>query len=180
MGRDKASIPLVPAPDPGPTLASRSASLLAEVCPVAFEVGPGHTPLPAIEESPPGAGPLAALVSGWQALSSQGWAGPVLVVATDMPHLTVAMLQWLADRPGSRSVVPVSGGRVQPLCARYSPDDMAAARELVARGERAMMAFVDGLDADLPDEHEWVAAAGGSGVLDDVDTPADLRRMTGL
>lgn len=178
MGRDKAAI-RVQADPSGLTLASRAAGLLSEVCAAAVEVGPGHTPLPRVVESSPGQGPLYGVVAGWRALGEGGWKGPVLVVATDLPNLTGGMLGWLAGQPGDGSVVPVAHGRVQPLCARYSPADLDTAARLVAGGDRAMTALLSSIDACLAPEESWAPAAGGVAVLLDVDTPEDLRRVTG-
>ncbi len=176
MGRDKADIPW-----PGPessTLAARTAALLASVCPVAVEVGPGHTALPRAIEGQPGAGPLPAAVAGFEHLAGGGWAGPVLLVATDLPRLTVGLLRWLAGHPGDGSVVPLSGGRVQPLCARYSPADMRVAARLVADGQRAMNRLLDAIDATLVPEELWSGPAGGADCIVDADTPRDLRRLS--
>lgn len=178
MGRDKASIP-IDAAGTGLTLATRTAVLLLEVCDPTLEVGPGHSGLQAVQESRPGQGPLVALVAGWRELAAGGWEGPVLVVSTDLPKLTVGMLEWLAGHAGSRSVVPVVHGRVQPLCARYSPADLHTAERLVAGGARAMTALLEATDPELEPERSWATAAGGDSVLEDVDTPGDLRRVTG-
>lgn len=185
MGRDKASLRLDGAPAgalpgaEGLTLAERTASMLTAVCSPAIEVGRGHTGLRAVQEDPPGAGPLASIVAGSTALRDGGWSGPVVVVATDLPALSVSMIAWLADRGGTRSVVPVAAGRVQPLCARYSPADLAVAAGLVASGRRAMTALLEATDPDLVPEKTWAPAVGGSGVLADADTPEELQRITG-
>ncbi|MDE3206777.1 MAG: molybdenum cofactor guanylyltransferase [Acidobacteriota bacterium] len=177
MGRDKAAIAW---PDPdSPTLAVRTATLLTAVCPTAVEVGPGHTELARVREAVPGGGPLAALVAGWRGLVAAGWTDPVLVVATDLPLLSEGLLRWLADFPDQRSVVPLAGGRVQPLCARYSPADLDLAARLLARGRRALLSLVEDLDAAHPDEAVWAAPAGHPAALDDADTPGDLTRMAG-
>ena len=174
MGRDKASLRVAGA---GLTLARRTASILSSVCFPALEVGPGHTELAAVSETPPGEGPLVAVASGWAALTAGGWHGPVVVVATDLPRLTAPMVAWLAESPRSGSVVPVVAGRVQPLCARYSPTDLDTATALVASGRRAMTALLDEIRPQLVGETEWAPLVGGPGVLADVDTPDDLRRM---
>jgi molybdopterin-guanine dinucleotide biosynthesis protein A len=179
MGTDKAAIRLSDDPEKtGPTLAARTAGLLLMACSPVIEVGPARSSLPAVMESPAGAGPLAAMVAGWEALLLAGWDGPVLVVATDLPRLTASMLMWLADHPASRSVVPVAEGRVQPLCARYSAPDMALAARLVQGGARSMRALLDATNPILASEELWAPQAGGSLVLADVDTPEDLDRMT--
>ena len=194
MGRDKASLrpAACPAAPPAPsaavpaaavpadcTLAERTARILSSVCSPSVEVGPGRAGLPAVREHPEGAGPLAALVAGWAALRAGGWPGPVIVVATDLPALTPAMISWLAERTVDRSVVPVAAGRVQPLCARYSPSDLDVAAGLVAGGQRAMTALLTAIDPELVPEDVWAPAVGGRDVLADADTPEDLDRIMG-
>jgi molybdopterin-guanine dinucleotide biosynthesis protein A len=119
------------------------------------------------------------MVDGWEHLDGVGWDGPVLVVATDLPLLTAGFLEWLANRDGPGSVVPLAAGRVQPLCARYSPADMRTARRLVASGERAMTTFVRSIDATLAPETDWSGPAGGDHVIRDADTPQELGRRAG-
>lgn len=177
MGRDKATI-AVAAGSPT-TLAQRSAGLLRFLGGPLVEVGPGRSGLPAVQEDPPGGGPLAAVAAGWQALRDLGWHGPVLVVATDLPLLSPGLLEWLAGHPAARTVVPVAGDRVQPLCARYRFSDLGRAADLVASGRRAMSDLLAAVDPVLIPEEEWAGPAGGAAALEDVDTPADLRRLMG-
>ena len=89
-----------------------------DVCAPVVEVGPGYTGLQCVDEDPPGRGPLAALVVG--AATVPG-AGPVLLLACDLPFVTEALLRRLASWDGDGTVVPVDrDGFVQPVCARYS------------------------------------------------------------
>ena len=148
----------------GETLANRAARLLQVVCDPVVEIGPGYTALTRVPEDPPGRGPLAALVAGADAL---GCAGPVVLLACDLPFVTEALLARLAGWPGSDSVVPVDrDGVLQPVCARYSPDALDHARELLGAGERSFRALLRGPGVtrlDDVDERELV----------DVDTPAE-------
>lgn len=182
MGRNKAELVLSDgrrrSTDPnrselpgGLTLAERTAGLLAAATTIAIEVGPGFSRLPHVCESPPGSGPLAAVVAGWAELVRLGHAGPVLVVATDLPRLTSGMLDWLARFRSGRSVVPVARGHFQPLCARYEPGDLVLATRLVAEGRRAMSDLVEAVDAVLAPEETWSEFAGDPLCLDDLDTP---------
>lgn len=175
MGRDKASIPVGPG---RLTLAERTARLLGAVTTPVVEVGPGRSGGWAVREDPPGGGPLAAAVAGWTALAATGWDGPVLLVATDLPRLSTGLLHFLAGHPGERAVVPLAGDRVQPLCARYRPPDLDLAVRLVASGRRAMSDLLEVLDPVLIPESLWRVPAGDPAALDDVDTPADLDRVT--
>lgn len=84
---------------------------------------------------------------------------PVLVVAGDLPLLTVAVLRALVDcdLEGSPAVIASAGGRLQPLCAVYAP---AAARLLSPAVESSvrMTEAVEALGArivELPDERPF-------------------------
>ena len=110
MGRDKASIVLAD----GRTCAQTVAARLAEVADPLLEIGPGTSGLTAVPDDCPGAGPLAALATGWAALVSSGHSGPVLVLACDLPRVTVPLLELLARAAGDGAVVPVVGERPNP------------------------------------------------------------------
>lgn len=149
MGRDKAVLFSV-------TLSER----LAEACGRAFEVGPGWTSLPAVAD--PGEGPLAALAAAAPMVDG----ADVVLLACDMPSVSVELLRELASASGT--VVPVVGGRVQPLCARYAADDVQRAPGVVSAGGRAMRALLDGAEV------HWADDLGRPSEFVDVDTPEDL------
>jgi molybdopterin-guanine dinucleotide biosynthesis protein A len=152
----------------GEPLGRRAARLLVDVCDSVLEVGPGYTTLPAVVEDEPGAGPLAALVAGSDALGSRG---PVILLACDYPFVTAAFLAELAHWPGPGTVVPLDrDGVLQPACARYSAAALARARAALRAGERSLRAVLD-------DERDVTRFAPEDlRVLVDVDTPEDAER----
>jgi molybdopterin-guanine dinucleotide biosynthesis protein A len=166
MGRDKATLVI-----DGEPLARRLAALLAAVTRPALEVGPGSSGL-ATADPDPREGPLAAIAAGWRSLGKLGHCGPVLVIATDLPRLTIEVLGWLAGRSETVSVVPVVQGRPQSLCARWCRADLDRAVELVGRGERAVHAALGPGTAFL-DEGAWGYVAPAL-AFQDVDRPEDL------
>lgn len=187
MGRDKASLEV-----DGRPMAGSVAESLRQVAATALEVGPGRSGLAHVVERSPGAGPLGAVAAGWLELQRvTGQRRAVLVLACDLPDLTVEVLRWLAayscppasGRKGAGgeealdcSVVPMVGGRAQPLCARWSPWDLDRAAARFAVGERSLReAF--GPDASFPAENEWSAVTSAQAFAD-LDTPSDLRRRT--
>lgn len=171
MGRDKATLVF-----DGEPLARRTAALLRRRADPVLEVGPGFTDLPHVLEEPPGSGPLAAMAAGGAALGARHHQGPVLVVGTDLPRLGDAFLRTLAEYPAPAaeySVVPRdAAGRPQPVCARYSPDALLRAQELVAGGHRSVMALLERVPVT------WLDTAEGEAALFDVDTPEDLEIAT--
>jgi len=170
MGRDKASLQVG-----GVSFARRGGEVLVAATGPVVEVGPGASGLPAVMETPPGSGPLAAVVAGWRHLVEQaGEKRPAVVLACDLPDVPPGLLAWLVAQPGNCSVVPVVDGRRQPLCARWSVTDLERAGAQLATGERSLRA-VFGPDAELVVEDAWQDVAS-PGELMDVDTPEDLVR----
>jgi molybdopterin-guanine dinucleotide biosynthesis protein A len=176
LGQDKAALVLAGTTE---SLAGRTARLLVSVAQPALEIGPGYSGLPSVVEDPPGTGPLVAVAAGAARLRALGWAGPAIVVATDLPRLNPGFLVWLARYPSSRSVIPVIDGVPQTLCARYAPADLDLAVDLAATGRRALRDLLDRIDALLAGPSLWEAAAGNADALRDLDTPADLARLEG-
>jgi molybdopterin-guanine dinucleotide biosynthesis protein A len=171
LGIDKASLVL-----DGETLAVRAARMLASVCDAVVEVGPGYTDQPHVVERPRGAGPLAAITAGAAALAQRGRHGPVLVLAVDLPRVDAPLLRLLHDWPGTDSAVPEVGGRLQPVCARYSGEALRAAASLVDAGVRALHALLDIIEYDTVPESAWRAVAPAD-AFDDVDTREDAQRL---
>jgi molybdopterin-guanine dinucleotide biosynthesis protein A len=172
MGRDKAA--LVLGAD-GRTLAQRLGAVLAAVCEPVVEVGPGTSGLPGVADDWPGAGPLAACVSGWRALGRNP-TDPVTVIAVDLPAMTAPALAVVAHHPGTGSVVPVIDHRPQPLAARWSAAALGLAEALVEAGHRAMVELLERVPWTALREPAF-AAVGGAAVFADVDTPEDLTRL---
>jgi molybdopterin-guanine dinucleotide biosynthesis protein A len=132
------------------------------VCDPVLEVGPGVTDLRSVRESPRGSGPLAGLLAAYDALETDG---SVLLLACDLPFVTDAVLRMLVEHPATGSVVPIVDGQGQYACARWSAAAVAA-----ARGGTALR------DLMRADDVTTVAVEDGR-LLEDVDTPDDLRRL---
>jgi molybdenum cofactor guanylyltransferase len=175
MGSDKALLEV-----DGQRFVDRAAAALRAVADPALEVGPGWSGLPAVQEDPPGSGPLAAVATGAMALRAGGHDGPVIVLAVDMPFVTVELLRLLADRPGPATAVPRAGGHPQVLCARYGPEALAAVDRLLAAGGVSLRKLVEAMDGrgevGWIEPEEWRPVARPE-ALADVDTPDDLRRL---
>ncbi len=168
MGVDKATLLVGGVP-----LAWRVARALAAVGGPVVEVGPGAVPwLPVAREEPPGGGPLAGLVAGWSWLAAIGVEGPVVVAACDLPRLSTRTVRWLLERPGSGSVVPVLGGRPQPLCARWSGPALARAALALAAGERSLRPLLRDPETTLVPVDDWPEEERVE--LVDADRPEDL------
>jgi molybdopterin-guanine dinucleotide biosynthesis protein A len=171
MGFDKALVEIDGVPS-----AVRLAAVLREVASPVLEVGPGRSGLTAIAEQPPGCGPLVAAGAALKALRAVGHAGPVLLLGCDLAFVTAGDLVRLAGWPGAASVVPMVEGRPQPLCARWSPEDLDAASVLVQAGERSMKALLRRPGIVFVDDERWPTGPAQH-VFADFDTPSDLAAL---
>ncbi len=98
-----------------------------------------------VADAVPGAGPLAGLEAGLRACRTP-W---LLVVACDMPFLTVAALETLIRRcaPGVAAIVgETADGRMQPLCACYHRSVLPVVEAHLRTGRRAMWDLVEHID----------------------------------
>jgi molybdenum cofactor guanylyltransferase len=176
MGFDKALMLVDGAPN-----AARLAIALRTAAAPTCEVGPGVSGLPAIQETPRGAGPLVAICAGARHLRSLGHDGPVEVLACDLPFMTSEVISELCAWPARGSVVPVVAGHPQPLCARWSQTDLLAGETLVRAGQRSMKALLARPGITFPTEGEWAEARkAGVNILrsfSDADSPADLTAL---
>lgn len=166
MGFDKSRIVV-----DGEALAARVARVIGEVCDPVLEVGPGVSGLPAVREDPPGAGPLAALLAGADALG----AVPLLLLAVDLPFVDAGLLRMIAGFAGDGAVVPVVGGRPQYVCARYGAAAIDEARVRYGSGERSLRWIADSAGTVMIGEERWREAASERAFAD-LDTPGDLDR----
>ena len=157
------------------TLARRSAHLLRLVTDAAVEVGPGYSGLHATREDPAGEGPLAAIAAGRHLLRESGHEGAALVLACDLPLVSLALLKFLAEYDAPGTVLPVVDGRAQPLCAKWGAVDLDQAGALVASGVHSLRHLVDQPDVTLLDESAWGHVATAT-TFADVDRPEDLAR----
>jgi len=167
MGFDKTVVEVGGVPN-----ARRLAAVLRQVAGPLVEVGPGRSGLTAVSEHPPGQGPLVAACAAREVLQAAGHSGPILLLASDLPFMTAEVLTVIVTWPGSASVVPRVDGLAQPLCARWSAADLAAAAVLVAEGERSMRLLVRRPGVVFVDQEEWPES-----VARHADTLDDLARL---
>lgn len=175
MGSDKAALVLGDAP-----LATRLARLLTALCDEVLLVG--GTP-------PPGApgrvvadpeGPRCAL-RGLVAALAAARGERVLVVATDLPLVTPALLRALAAPGEAEAIVPRPGPKPQPLCAVYRRAPVLAhARERLAQGQLPLRGLLDALRVEWIEGERLHALDPAGTALLNVNTPEDLDRARAL
>lgn len=113
MGRDKASLTVG-----GVATATRVARLLTELFEDVLLVGgdpPADAPGRRVPDPPGPPCPLRGIVAALGAAEAER----VLIVATDLPLVTPALLLGILAWPRAEVVVPRPGGVAQPLCALY-------------------------------------------------------------
>ena len=108
--------------------------------------------------------PLAGVVHALRCARGQ----PVVVVAGDMPFVTRGLVAALARERsrGAAAVVPLAGGRLQPLCARYEPRALGALAgcDLAAPVSDAVGALAPRI-LEWPDEEPFFTVNGPEDIL---------------
>lgn len=181
MGRDKAAIEFE-----GATLLQRTVDAVGAVAGEMILVrAPGQVlpaittvlPMTTVEDAIAGEGPLFGMATGLGAATGE-WC---LIVGVDMPFLQPSLLGLLVERlgaahaaSGARWVVPVAGGRPQPLCSAITRDALPVLRTHLEAGDRAPMAVAADLRLVRIDELDWRSADPRGLSFVDVDTPAAL------
>ncbi len=138
----------------------------------AVVVAKSRSTLPALEapvwiEAPGPSHPLSGIVAAIRRSRR-----PVLAVGCDMPFLSGELLSWLAGLPG-RLVVPITGGRLQPLLARYDASLEASLTRALDR-EAPIHRALAKLDGRLVTEEEIERFGSPRRLLFNVNTPDDL------
>ena len=142
-----------------------------------FEIGRGYSYLDNIVEPDIGQGPLGAIVFGFKYLNKLGYVGPIMVLSCDLPFIDYRALNFINLSSKDKSVIPVIGGTKQPLCAKWSIDDLSFGSELYANKERSLKWFPITEGVLLNDNSVW-EQFGGSINFKDVDTVEDMKYIS--
>jgi molybdopterin-guanine dinucleotide biosynthesis protein A len=130
--------------------------------------------LPVIPDPVRDQGPLAGILAVIEAAS----APRIVVVACDMPYLTAASLAMIAaPEVDADVVVPVVGGRPEPLFARYSRACAAPIRARLASGERKIARFFDDVRVVTLEEPALRSVDAALRFLANCNTPEDLQTV---
>ncbi len=155
---------------------------LRDVCrPIVVVASPEHA-LPnlphdvaILRDRDPFAGPLTALAQVLATLPQS--VSAAFVTGCDTPFLGSKVIAFLAKTRGtSQAAIPTVEGQHHPLCAVYDRQVASLAADLVARGERRMMALVESLD-----DVAWIDEAALRGIdptlacLENLNTPAEYQ-----
>jgi molybdopterin-guanine dinucleotide biosynthesis protein A len=171
MGRDKAFLEVG-----GQPLAVRALRVLDEVCEdVVVASGDGRRLAalgrPQVADVVGDAGPLAGIVAGLEGCRHDLAA----VLAVDLVRASAAVLELLAGAwGGEAAVVPVVGGRAQPLHAVWARSAAPALRKLLDAGERSAGAAAMALGGQAVGPEVWGRADPGGRFATNLNEPADL------
>lgn len=132
----------------------------------------GDLGLPIVADEVRGQGPLAGILAALGGARAER----VVVVACDMPYLTVDALALVAAPSAPEDVVvPVVGGRPEPLCARYSRACTPPIRALLARGERKVARLFEHVSVRTLDEATLRSLDPELRFLENWNRPEDVR-----
>ena len=125
----------------------------------------------------PGEGPLGGIATALaDAASSQPRSEWALILSCDMPFLTVAWLQFLADcaaKSSANAIVPRSENGLEPLCACWS---IATARKVESEfraGTRKVTQALQALRVEVLDEKDWKRFDTNGRLFWNMNTQAD-------
>jgi molybdenum cofactor guanylyltransferase len=179
LGQDKALLPL---PDGRPLVAhvvARLAPLVAEVVVVATD-GERFGPLPArvVPDVLPDGGALGGIYSGLAAARQEH----SLVVACDMPALSLPLLRHLLGQPRDFDVLlpRLASGQAEPLHAVYSKACLEPIRRQLAAGRHRLISFHGEVRVRYVEEAELRDYDPELRSFFNVNTPADLAELTRL
>ncbi|MGB6200744.1 MAG: molybdenum cofactor guanylyltransferase [Candidatus Acidiferrales bacterium] len=119
-----------------------------------------------------GCGPLAGIAAALSATRFR-WN---LIVACDMPYLSVEWLDWLlsrAVRSSGQAVVPRSVYGLEPLAAVYRRECATPIATTLARGVRKVTDALDDLRLDLVYPRDWRHLDSAGLVLKNMNAPRD-------
>ena len=113
--------------------------------------GVAASPARMVPDEVPGVGSLMGLYSGLKACRHPR----AVVVACDMPFLSITLLRYMASLAGDYdAVVPRQGKWFEPLHAAYGRTCLPAIEEALARGQRQIISFFDDVRVRYVDGHE--------------------------
>lgn len=130
--------------------------------------------LPVFADSHTGIGPLEAIRTALSnALTSR-----VILVGCDLPFVTADLFKLLLSIPGNQyATVPVGAdGKLEPLCAVYCPEALAAVTDLISRGRRRVSLLFDRVPTRLVPFDELRDLHGSELFFENINTPEDHSR----
>jgi molybdopterin-guanine dinucleotide biosynthesis protein A len=126
--------------------------------------------LPIVPDAVRGVGPLAGILAALEAMRAER----IVAVACDMPFITEAALRLFLDAPDADVVVSETGGRPDPLFARYSRACAAPIRRRLEAGDRKVTSFFQDVSVLVMNEGRLREIDPELRFLANCNSPADL------
>jgi molybdenum cofactor guanylyltransferase len=172
MGRDKAALEIN-----GVTMIDRAIELIRRVDVEPAVVGsfgdsPRELGVRVISDEWPAAGPLGGILTALRD-SRARWN---LVLACDMPYLTVAWLEFLLTRARASpadAVVPMNERGAEPMCAMYNKSGEGAIRAALEGGIRKVTDGLSKLRIEYLEPEEWKGFDSDGFLFKNMNEPAD-------
>lgn len=126
-----------------------------------------------VPDAPGLMGPVAGVVGAVPLVTTQA----IAIVAVDMPTISAAVLQRLADvlvNADRSAAMPLVDGVAQPMHAVVSAAALPALVALARDGERSLRRILARLDAVLVGPDGWADLDAQATFVMDWDRPADL------
>jgi len=160
MGRDKAAVEIG-----GVSMLDRAVAVLCDVFEEVVVAGESTLNVDAVADVIPHGGPLSGLDAAYRNLDGKA----VFLLAVDLPFVDAGVVREIvASGVGSYGArVPVTHGRMQPLCALYGSDLGDLVRVHLESDDRSMFGFIASIEQ--VDLIEMDPAA-----FDNVNTSEDL------
>jgi len=182
MGRPKASLPfgdntllgrtvatLLSCTYPVVVVARDARQVEEELPPVPVEADIIHD-----AEEHRGSGPLAGLLMGLGHVNDK--CAAAFLTGCDVPFLTPAAVEWLAEQLGDHDLVmPEVSGVLQPLCGIYRTSIELAVRKLLASDDRSLHGLTGSTKARVLTEAEVSAFDPSLRFLRGVNSPEEYQ-----
>lgn len=160
----------------GRTILERQLEILHRLAPTVLMVGGDPVPAAGVEpvaDERPGCGPLGGIYTALRHTD----APCVVIVACDMPFLSLAFLEHLVERVSGLDVaLPRTDDGYHPLCAAYARTALPAVRNRLARGELAVRGMLGDLRVAEIGPEELGRFDPERVMLFNVNTPQDYDR----
>jgi molybdopterin-guanine dinucleotide biosynthesis protein A len=132
-----------------------------------------HLGVPIVPDTIAGAGPLGGICTALERSTQPS----VLIVACDMPFLSLAFLRHLLTRvQGVDVALPKTADGYHPLCAAYARTALPAIRARIRKGRLDVVGLVREVRVAEIGPAELAPFDPGCVMLSNVNTPHDLRQ----
>jgi molybdopterin-guanine dinucleotide biosynthesis protein A len=171
MGQDKAFLPWK-----GGTLLSHALDLVVQVSTTVQIVGDPSKFSPfgkVVEDVFVGCGPLAAIHSALSKTTSR-WN---LILAVDIPFVEKSFLDYLFSQAKLTDAVvtlPLTGGRLQPLCAIYRPQFAEVAEQSLKEGKNKIDPLFSTIETRVIQPSELNKQGFSEAMFRNLNTPAEF------